>query len=109
MHVTFAEYLFYRALLQKRPIILRSLLIAASPKNECNSLPYASEHNRKLALFEIPRINMFFHVLVFPNVCLGSQRLMRQTHKSGSLSACNFELLMSRLLKIIGLFYKRAL
>jgi len=78
LHVTFAEYLFYRALLQKRPIILRSLLIAASPKNECNSLPYASEHNRKLALFEIPRINMFFHVLVFPNVCLGSQRLMRQ-------------------------------
>ena len=30
--VSFAEYgLFYRALLQKRPIILRSLLIVATP------------------------------------------------------------------------------
>jgi len=32
LQVSFAEYrLFYRALLQKRPIILRSLLIVASP------------------------------------------------------------------------------
>jgi len=32
LHVSFAEYrLFYRALLQKRPIILRSLLIVATP------------------------------------------------------------------------------
>jgi len=32
LYVSFAEYgLFYRALLQKRPIILRSLLIVATP------------------------------------------------------------------------------
>ena len=32
LQVSFAEYsLFYRALLQKRPIILRSLLIKATP------------------------------------------------------------------------------
>jgi len=32
LHVSFAEYsLFYMALLQKRPIILRSLLIVATP------------------------------------------------------------------------------
>jgi len=32
IYVSFAEYrLFYRALLQKRPIILRSLLIVATP------------------------------------------------------------------------------
>ena len=32
LQVSFAEYrLFYRALLQKRPIILRSLLIEATP------------------------------------------------------------------------------
>jgi len=32
LQVSFAKYhLFYRALLQKRPIILRSLLIAATP------------------------------------------------------------------------------
>jgi len=32
LQVSFAEYsLFYRALLQKRPIILRSLLIVATP------------------------------------------------------------------------------
>ena len=32
LHVSFAEYsLFYRALLQKRPIILRSLLLEATP------------------------------------------------------------------------------
>jgi len=34
LHVSFAEYhLFYRALLQKRPIILRSLLSIATPSN----------------------------------------------------------------------------
>ena len=34
LQVSFAEYsLFYRALLQKRPIILRSLLIVATPHN----------------------------------------------------------------------------
>ena len=34
LQVSFAEYsLFYRALLQERPIILRSLLIAATPKH----------------------------------------------------------------------------
>jgi len=33
VQVSFAEYrLFYRALLQKRPIILRSLLIVATPQ-----------------------------------------------------------------------------
>ena len=32
LYVSFAEYrLFYRALLQKRPIILRSLLVEATP------------------------------------------------------------------------------
>jgi len=32
LYVTFAEYsLFYRALLQKRPVILRSLLVVATP------------------------------------------------------------------------------
>jgi len=32
VYVSFAEYrLFYRALLQKRPIILKSLLIVATP------------------------------------------------------------------------------
>jgi len=32
LYVSFAEYsLFYRALLQKRPVILRSLLIVATP------------------------------------------------------------------------------
>ena len=32
LQVSFAEYdLFYRALLQKRPIILRSLLVTATP------------------------------------------------------------------------------
>jgi len=32
LQVSFAEYrLFYRALLQKRPVILRSLLIVATP------------------------------------------------------------------------------
>jgi len=35
LYVSFAEYrLFYRALLQKRPIILRSLLIVATPYTE---------------------------------------------------------------------------
>jgi len=38
LYVTFAEYsLFYRALLQKRPIILRSLLIVATPYEGCCS------------------------------------------------------------------------
>jgi len=43
--VSFTEYrLFYRALLQKRPIILRSLLIVATPYIYIwtNSLPLAS-------------------------------------------------------------------
>ena len=36
LQVSFAEYsLFYRALLQKRPIILRSLLIVATPYHDC--------------------------------------------------------------------------
>jgi len=40
IYVSFAEYrLFYRALLQKRPLILRSLLIVATPY--C-LLPYVS-------------------------------------------------------------------
>jgi len=35
LQVSFAEYsLFYRALLQKRPILLRSLLIVATPYQE---------------------------------------------------------------------------
>jgi len=38
LSVSFAEYrLFYRSLFQKRPVILRSLLIVATPYNECSS------------------------------------------------------------------------
>jgi len=40
LQVSFAEYsLFYRALLQKRPIILRSLLLEATPYDVVVSLP----------------------------------------------------------------------
>jgi len=47
---SFAEYrLFYRALLQKRPMILRSLLIVATPycsesKDKVIELTYLGEH-----------------------------------------------------------------
>jgi len=41
--VSFAEYsLFYRALLQRRPVILRSLLIVATPYLECTPLSMIS-------------------------------------------------------------------
>jgi len=43
--VSFAEYsLFHRALLQKRPIILRSLLIVATP---CIHIEQARERERE--------------------------------------------------------------
>jgi len=48
VQVSFAEYrLFYRALLQKRPIILRSLLIVAAPytRPECAAVWWAP-HNQ---------------------------------------------------------------
>jgi len=61
LHISLAEYrLFYRALLQKRPIILRSLLIAATPQLNfwditskfsgicCSVLQCVAEHCRVL-------------------------------------------------------------
>jgi len=50
--VSFAEYrLFYRSLLQKRPIIVRSLLVAATP--------YKQMHAR--TLYTSPHINTHRH------------------------------------------------
>jgi len=47
LQVSFAEYrLFYRALLQKRPIILRSLLVIATPYEVCGCT-YLSKVRRK--------------------------------------------------------------
>jgi len=56
LQVSFAEYsLFYRALLQKRPIILRNLLVEATPYEDCHvendahtpphTHPHHSHHN----------------------------------------------------------------
>ena len=48
LYVSFAEYsLFYRALLQKRPIILRSLLILATP----SGVPSVSRIDKLIGLF----------------------------------------------------------
>jgi len=47
LYVSFAEYsLFYRALLQKRPIILRSLLIAGTPYSETRRKESARQGKR---------------------------------------------------------------
>jgi len=44
LSVSFAEYrVFYRAILQKRPVILRSLLIVATPYHECLPMHIQSE------------------------------------------------------------------
>ena len=54
LQVSFAECsLFYRALLQKRPIILRSLLTVATPYYFCDALrcPFASIFPRRPSLF----------------------------------------------------------
>ena len=49
LYVSFAGYsLFYRALLQKRPIILRSLLIVATPYAGIKTC----KHPRLLGIFE---------------------------------------------------------
>ena len=46
LQVAFAEYgLFYRALLQKRPMILRSLIIVATPY--VSDIPYRAEIERE--------------------------------------------------------------
>ena len=59
LHVSFAEYsLFCRALLQKRPIILRSLLIEATPSNksarEYHNLRDESQKNYRSLLQKSP-------------------------------------------------------
>ena len=53
LQVSFAEYsLFYRALLQKRPIVLRSLLIVATP--------YCILHR----LFDLLEYSLFYRALL---------------------------------------------
>jgi len=45
LQVSFAEYhLFYRALLQKRPIVLQSLLIVATPYDDMDIIPCRYYH-----------------------------------------------------------------
>jgi len=79
IYVSFAAYhLLYRALLQKKPIILRSLLIAATPYHTCVTTSTLHKHRFKLR---------------YSCTC---------KYEYGVAS-------ISRLLKIIGLFCKRAL
>jgi len=60
LQVSFAEYrLFYRSLLQKRPMICRSLLIVATPYLVNGRLPFCS-------VFCICWATGFFYVFVFP-------------------------------------------
>ena len=52
LHVSYAEYrLFYWALLQKRPVILWSLLIVASPYMTRGAMPTTASGNHTLTFF----------------------------------------------------------
>ena len=53
LYVSFAEYhLFYRALLQKRPMILRSLLIVATPYDHLSMCIHMHIHTRFLYILD---------------------------------------------------------
>ena len=54
-YISFAEYsLFYRALLQKRPMLWRSLLIAATPYSSCDvCVCWNTQHEQTLILHSI--------------------------------------------------------
>jgi len=80
LYVSFVEYsLFYRALLQKRPIILRSLLIIATPY--VNTLSYAQvaththTYNRSKAYF-------------FNDTLLHSIYIYKYTHRHIRVHVC---------------------
>ena len=54
LQVSFAEYhLFYRALLQKRPIILRSLLIVATPYVHIKKYVVLPRHSVAISMLQL--------------------------------------------------------
>jgi len=90
LQVSFPEYrLFYRALLQKRRVILRSLLIAATP--------YEISCYMSVVRLSACTVNTYDQGCLY--LCIVHVHL----HTSYGVAT------ISRLLKMIGLFYKRAL
>jgi len=105
LQVSFAEYsLFYTALLQKRPIILRSLLIVATPDphdkyplyfvthnaKRCNTLPSTAKHCNTLQ-HTVTHCNTLQHIVTY---CTALQRLATNyntlQHTASTLKAhCN--------------------
>ena len=68
LQVSFAEYrLFYKPLLQKRPVILSILLTKATPYVRC--LIYKSEMARNGAFTCVKRLNSFTSVACFIHLC----------------------------------------
>ena len=64
LQVSFAEYrLLYRALLQKRPMILRSLLIVATPYDQCYTTTQNMSH---ICIY----IYMYTHTYIYIYVCV---------------------------------------
>jgi len=98
--VSFAEYrLFYRALLQKRPIILRSLLVIATPK-----VSFAEYGLFYRALLQKRPIILRSLLIV------ATQYLYYHESSEYDLRRMSYGVATtSRLLKMIGLFCKRAM
>jgi len=71
LQVSFAEYrLFYRALLQKRHIILRSLLIVATPHEKKIDVCFSRQLYRSL-IYMLCCVCVFLCVFVCVCVCMG--------------------------------------
>jgi len=61
LQVSFTEYrLFYRALLQKRPIILRSLLIVATPYlNSVYGATHGADQTENIRILRLDSFSVF--------------------------------------------------
>ena len=68
-YVSFAEYsLFYRALLQKRPMIVRSLRIVATPYHSCWTHGQNSKHIYTRTLYRLKlKFTIKFLIVIFQN------------------------------------------
>jgi len=76
LQVSFAEYrLFYRALLQKRPIILRSLIIVATPY-----YTYAKQTRTSVSSWELVLSNSFSRTRCPFFLARGNSQLMFSNH-----------------------------
>ena len=114
--------------LQKRPVILRSLLIVATPYDVMQrvtqhvitaSLMYVLHVIRASVMYVLPIRRMYVASLMYvlhvirayhKSVCVTHQKNVCFTHQKNTCYTYNYALpTISRLLKMIGLFCKRAL